>query len=33
MKTEYEVRLLDLEFDIMMKKVKALGAVRLGSYH
>lgn len=33
MKTEYEVRLLDIEFDDMIQKVKSYGATQLGIYY
>ena len=33
MKTEYEVRILDIDFSNMMKKVEDLGAIKVGSYH
>lgn len=33
MKTEYEVRKLDVSFDEIMQKLEALGAKRVGIYH
>lgn len=33
METEYEVRLLDINFANMMEKVEKLGAIKVGSYH
>lgn len=33
MKTEYEVRALEVSLDEMIKKIKALGAKRIGVYH
>lgn len=33
MKTEYEVRMLDIDFANMINKVENLGATKIGSYH
>lgn len=33
MKTEYEVRMLDIEFENMIKKVEDFGAIKVGNYH
>lgn len=33
MKTEYEVRKLDISFDDIIQKIEKLGAKRVGAYH
>lgn len=33
MKTEYEVRILEIDFEEMIQKVEALGATKVGIYH
>lgn len=33
MKTEYEVRMLNVDFEQMIKNVKELGAIKVGSYY